>query len=276
MPVSLDQSLTHLTFVTDGDTAQLFGIACIVNALTSSDLKPPRLTDIWLVAPTKRRRRVEELLSPLSLSLRFIDGPVRQDDQYFVQLGLIELFEKVPAQDHVLALDYDHLILRPEEFPFFCSAAGIQVSSEFSENTGEQMLRELTRLTVGVDYPARHLNISAIYGRAEDLRVIGRRWLKAYHKLYPYTHSRNRVELAFALAADEVGMPVAPCDRRVQANFANPTKAARIFHYGGESEKSRFIKRKLARQIECINRNNLVRNFERIHFELIAELRTIL
>jgi hypothetical protein len=75
------------------------------------------------------------------------------------------------------------------------------------------------------------------------LSLIASEWESAYNELRSVVSLRHCVEIAFAAAAERVGIQAEPCPKTIQGNFASgPPGGCWVFHYGGDTEESRELK----------------------------------
>jgi len=257
---------THLAFVTDGDPGQCLGICHILNALSWQTQIQNSLTPIWIVGPQQHEKKILRWfeLGSKNRAIRFIAALSHKDDRYYIQLGLNHIIELLRSRDHLLALDYDHLVLDPFRFPFSLAARGISVSSETSESFGlEHTGPTASRLQLKL--PKKHYGASLIFGNAAELKQVGKLWHNAYDDLRPTVSARYRVEIALALAAERASIDLVPCPIHVQANFSLPSLECCLFHYGGETTMALMMKEQISQEARVLLRKG-------IREELIREI----
>ena len=278
LPLTRTSEIPHLAFVTDGQLYQVIGIAIIINSLLRYAHPIVYRNPIWIVTPQSVVNKTSDYLlagcGPLDF--RFLVGESRLDDKYYIQLGVTEVFEQVDAEDLVLYLDYDHVVLDPAKFTYFSKKSAVEVSSEVNQRTLIELRDHINKGENNTDLPSRHLNTSLIYGQASELQKIGSHWVKAYNDLALLVPIRNRTELAFTLAAELARVTVLPCDSVIQANFAEPNSACCVFHYGGDSSSALFMKNLLITLSDKLTSNLTHDDVAYIATELINALTSIL
>lgn len=234
----------HLAFVTDGSKPQLLGIACILARLIIDDKTTYFSGPIWILSPDNTC--LNFLRGLWDLDFRVLKTELKDDDKYYVQMGLADLFGLLPPNDRVLSLDYDHIVLHPTTLWSRVRSSDILVSSEITRDLGPSINLTVARPCHSDILPQRHLNISLIHGKAKDLHMIGKQWRQAYLDLHPVVAVRNRIEIAFSLAVERAAVIAHPCDPLLQANFALPQLNSCLFHYGGESSGAKYLKEQLS------------------------------
>ena len=239
----------HFAFVTDGNADQLLGIASLLYNLITPSYKQSKPSPVWVLAPQFPVVQALKHLLALDLDIRYLRVAQRDDDKYYIQMGLTGLFEVLDERDTLVVLDYDHITLTRKGMPFHCLDSGVIVSSEISE---------LPHL-LGDSHT--HPNISLLWGRVRDLSAIAAKWHEAYEELVPLISPRHRVEIAFGVAAQRARVDLKPCSIAIQANFANPSLNTCIFHFGGETNESEQLKEHLrayARQFMASGERSLL------------------
>lgn len=260
----------NLVFVTEGKLEQVVGIACVINCLSKHPIFKD-LKKIWIIVPQEHIQMVQTFYKRLfnNLNFNFINGEVRNDDKYYIQVSLRNVFTQVMNDETILCIDYDHLVVNPK-ITFNLLNNGITVSSEFSDQ-----FEVSSDLQSHDNYlPTKHFNASLIYGTSVKLRLIGETWAEAYEELRQVVPQRNRVELAFTLAAERKQIAIAPCNPKIQSNFACRTLDCFLFHYGGDSELSQQMKNKLLELSNKYVQSNINVNYlTKIHEELVDLLK---
>jgi hypothetical protein len=244
----LSNAPIHLAFVTDGDRAQILGICLILRALRRRLAKRERST-VWVAAPERSHQTAALWLTATECEadFRFLKAEPRRDDRYFIQLFLVDVFEQVNASQTLTCLDYDHIILDSEGFPFHPSAFEVKVSSETRKSVAPDVL-----CVFGDQRSLATLNTSLLIGTGSSLRCIGRYWLSAYNELRKVAAKRFLTETAFGLAALRAGVLTSPSSSAVQGNFANRTHSCAAFHYGGDSLDAQKMKHLLMDHAESL------------------------
>jgi hypothetical protein len=251
-----------LAFGTDGDLAQILGIACIIDSFFSRTEVKKLCRTVWILAP---KIQVMETLNPFlstfqEIDFKFLAIDSSDSDRYYLQIGLTKLFDALDDQRFLLALDYDHVIFNPVRFFAELTRCQVTVSSEVYHDLTRALcaMDGCTQLSNEIDLPEKHLNTSLISGKVADLKKIGRYWGDAYNELFGFVSDRYRVEIAFSLAAERASVMVKPCEVQLQGNFALPTQDCSVFHFGGESDTSKFMKNKLLFHAQQILKKNRI------------------
>ena len=249
-----------LAFGTDGDPAQILGIACIIDSFFSRTEVKKLSHTVWILAP---KIQVMEFLNPFlstfqEIDFKFLAIDSSDSDRYYLQIGLTKLFDVLDDQRFLLALDYDHVIFNPIRLLTELTRCQVTVSSEVYHDLIRALCKMdgCTKLSNEIDLPQKHLNTSLISGKVAELKKIGRYWGDAYNELFGVVSDRYRVEIAFSLAAERAAVLVKPCEVQLQGNFALPTQNYSVFHFGGQSDSSKFMKNKLSFQAQQILKKN--------------------
>ncbi|MCD4655608.1 hypothetical protein K8T06_16935 [bacterium] len=240
----LQKLTTHIALCTDGHPGQVLGITGLLKELGPILESLDEDCHVWIVAPPVQHSFIRFHLSnvvPRS-RLRLLDAEMNEKDRYHVQIGLSEVFRRVDAADYVFCLDYDHLIVKLHNTPFFKRPKCVVVSSEVRSDSFPQL-----NCLYGKQTNLKTLNISLIWGRADHLKEIGDLWIDAYNELEPILQTRFLVEYAFGLAAYRSRVKVARCDRKLQGNLVNLNTSCDFFHYGGDHDVSLLLKTELYR-----------------------------
>lgn len=235
----------HFGFCSDGHLGQILGIAAIIKAIQPELDAIKGDYVIWIVIPLTRHALVRECLRsfvPLS-KLHLMDAELRSQDRYYVQTNLSRIFSRANAQDYVICMDYDHVVIKSFFDLFSKCPSFVFVSSEV-RSTWHTSVKPLFKR----DSMMQALNTSLIWGRADHLQRIGEIWTDCYFEVEPFIPKRNLVEYAFGLAALRGDVKVLPCSLRLQGNMYNMNTNCPIFHYGGDSDLSLFMKSELYRR----------------------------
>lgn len=223
--------MKHLIFISNESRSTLLGILCIYiklqNTIDGDKWK------LWLVIPKGKKKYIFDIIECcISLDkLTLIEAEISHDDIYFIQLGMIKIFENVEDSDFVIYLDYDHIINNPEIIEQLFNDKLITVSSEEKDYN--------THNALGID---KHISISIIYSNGKKLKQIGRIWLESYLNCVKDVTYRYRTEISFYLASKKLGVEVKPCSVAIQSNFYSPYQNCAFFHYGGSSNNSKTMK----------------------------------
>jgi hypothetical protein len=165
-------------------------------------------------------------------NISFVPTPISEDDPYYIQLGICKVFEILSNKEDALYIDYDHLILDNNFTNYFVEKNVIIVSSEIKEIPPVNQNIELNY----------HYNTSLIYGKGEELKKVGTYWTRVYSEIKSNTSYRNRTEIAFTLAAKAAKVKLIPCNENIQSNFSKRAMNFQLFHFGGDSMKSKIMK----------------------------------
>ncbi len=265
----------HLAFVTDGDPSQCLGICHLLNAFASRLEMRTFPYPVWIVGAQRHESEILrwfELGCSNNVKIEFMAMETRQDDRYYIQLGLCHVIGSLRSHEYLLALDYDHLVLDPVRFPFALPRWGISVSSETSDTFELDLTCQSTSLTQ-IQMPKKHFGASLIFGNSSELKDVAEFWHESYDDLRQQVSARHRVELALGLAAERAKVQVLPCPIQVQANFALPTLDCCLFHYGGESTSAFIMKELISREARRILRKGIrERDIREVGFLLNNEL----
>jgi hypothetical protein len=260
----------HLAFVTDGSSYQLVGITGILHELHISGSR----FQLAIVAPCPEWSRVSEWVEKIAKLkvAHFADTAAkRADDPYSIQMDLSGIFTRLGADEHILCLDYDHLLLKPCPPSIEPSGSCIMVSSEVNSDVQLQMITPTRRPDFSLQN--NRGNTSLISGRAEVLKRVANLWIEAYNDLADFVKPRFRTEIAFTLAAERAGVSLAAAPVSIQASVATPDLECWVFHFGGESPKARELKALLRAESERLGATvPSVQQVLRIHTRLKANL----
>lgn len=235
--------IKNIAFVTDGDLYQVIGIASILHKMISVGFTNLSSSNVWIVSPFNSHNTIRAILCPFGNTSRMqlLEGKTRNDDRYYVQLGLAQVFELIEYDEPVLCLDYDHIVSDMSLFNSQLDDGQVFVSSEWSQQVPKGALVSESSI-IDTNLPRNHYNVSILFGKAGTLRKIGREWKNAYESIRHLTSYRYRVELAFSLSAEQEKIKLTPCSSSLQANFAVPCSEYCLFHYGGEYSVSTRMK----------------------------------
>ncbi|HEX8267686.1 MAG TPA: hypothetical protein VF596_19960 [Pyrinomonadaceae bacterium] len=263
-----------LGFVTDGRFEQVLGIATLLNYLNSTSIYD-WVKQVWIVTGYNKINDVENLLRRLfdNFDFHFVIGEIHNDDKYYIQVGLSNFFRQLPKHQNLFCIDYDHLILNPVFSALDSPEKGVMVSSEFYETIITESILQKGK----VELPDKHFNASLILGSANNLCKIGALWDDAYEYLRPIAPQRNRVEIAFALAAKRADVVLIPCNKSIQSNFALPSLDSYLFHYGGDSKEAKLMKNKLSELANNYPESTINADIlNQIHEELVTTLKSLI
>lgn len=244
-----------LSFASDGTRAQFLGVGIVLRSISRTGLLAAYEVTARLAVPRERFEHAASVVRAAwpGLPFEILPATTSSADRYFAQLSLCEVFARCSRSDHVLCLDYDHLVLDATRLPLDLYDGALLVSSEVRSEAAQSVA-----MLFAAAPTLSTLNVSLIAGCAKTLQQLGDRWHDAYHELFGDVPTRCATEIAFGLAAQRAGIAVRPCARALQANFANPTPRAALFHYGGESASARAMKALLASLAEETHVSNLV------------------
>lgn len=271
MTIDLSHSpCTHLCFCTDGHPGQLLGIAGLLKTIFSKQCSSVDVGQVWIATPSAIHDFVQTHLNDFvpESRLQVVDVETKNEDRYFVQIGLSELFRKIEERDYVLCLDYDHLLISSVNTLFSKHPPVVVVSSEIR-------MGFFSRLEgfFGGRTEMQSLNTSLIWGRADRLQQIGDRWANCYSELASFLPTRNLTEYAFGLAAVRADTRIARCSHRVQGNMFNRNTDCIMFHYGGDDDESLLLKEELYRQGNaCLKGLGFIKAVEKVDRFLRARI----
>ena len=234
-----------MVFPTDGSNFVNTGIALILSALRSRFFGD--LFKVWIVVPPGTQSDQERFFSKLagSSSFSYLNGNVRDDDMYFIQLGMLDVADRLADDQVMVCIDYDHLATASSPFSaFILPDNSIRVSSETGCIAVDPVPPELHALQ-GDNGLVTHLNASLILGRARELSSISGPWKSSYEEISNRVDFRHRVEIALSIAAKRTSVDIAPVEPQFQGNFMYPADDPFLFHYGGESAISSQMKKGL-------------------------------
>jgi hypothetical protein len=228
--------------LTDGTSGQALGVVSLSHGLgrlggDSVQNGLSLLCPDWLSPSDVGRITQITQVAPVPLPV------CRSSDPYFVKFLLSEYWRRGDADTVVLYLDYDHVVRTPLRLPNV-EPGTVLVSSEvhpLMEVDGADSLDRRVRLA----FAELHHNTSFIMGTRTDLRRVASAWGAAYTNLMMVSH-RYREELAFSLAAAQVGVSIFPVDLSVQSQWSAFQNCGSLFHYGGSTISASSAKRTLA------------------------------
>jgi len=235
---------THFGFCTDGHPGQLLGIATFLKVSWPQMLKESEEPQIYIAVPTAKLDYAKDCLGQLvpHKNLNFIDANEKEEDRYFVQISLAKIFDVVDSSDIIICCDYDHVIMKSISPLLSSIPNSIFVSSEVRKKS---IIKESESGFYSFNTRMQLLNTSLIWGKVKLLRKIGRLWEECYYKLETIARSRYLVEYAFGLAAVRADINVNSCSSYIQGNITNLDSNCILFHYGGDTDISRFMKNEL-------------------------------
>jgi len=239
----------HIALVSDGSPNQLTGIAVTMTAIRDSLAHHSSNAHFWVALPTDRTSLASPYLKLAAgtVPMRLISAKSSEADPYYVQLSLADVFQQVPDEEWIIALDYDHVLFRPDAFDPWSRVPEPCVSSESYPGPADAYGHDCHIASVDNALPHRHLNASLIKGNAGDLKKAGIAWRDTYEALTPLVPVRNRAELAFSKAVESATLDIPPCSTEIQASFAMPDARCMLFHYGGDSAEAVQVKQRLFR-----------------------------
>jgi hypothetical protein len=251
MTARLHSPSTDLGFCTDGHPGQILGIAGLLRGFYTELFSSDSICRVWIAVPSARHDFVQARLQHFvpESRLYLLDVETCEEDRYFVQIGLSEIFQRINETDYLLYLDYDHLIIHSTKSILFKHPSSVTVSSEI------RAVHHLQSSSYfGHQKDLQTLNTSLIWGRVDQLRSIGERWAECYWELAPLLPKRNLVEYAFGLSALRSGTRIMRCSPKIQGNISNMNMNCIVFHYGGNDDMSIRLKEELYRQGNaCLN-----------------------
>lgn len=166
----------------------------------------------------------------------------RREDPYAAKLVFRAFVSTLPNSTEVLYLDYDHVCLAPLLLatpPDGAVLVGSRIGRlRLLEGAGDRPeARSLQRLTRDM-----HFNSSLLHGLCSTMDRASEFWQAEYDSLTGIVDPRVLEETAFTASAIRAGVNIKPVPLGVQADWERPAPDARLFHYGGESDRAMTLK----------------------------------
>ncbi len=236
----------NLLTISNHDIDQINGI----NALSYSiERHNKSFKNICVLTPTYVKQ-----LHPIEFRNKFVDIGENTEDKYFAKFVLPEYCKSLKPDSLLLYLDPDHICLGEIFLPKI-EDNHIWVSSEYyplinlvDELELEQVLNTKFR---SIDISrVNHYNTSIILCNIKTLNKIAPTWKSVYKELFNIVSHRHLEEVSFSIAGKICGITIEPIETDFQSSFFKSSEKYALFHYGGRTEKSKFLKNKLNKAID--------------------------
>lgn len=230
---------------TDGNGAQLIGLRLFFQTLSHRSPSAFEEWEIVIVHPSYviiDRAFFADIAPTVTVLPMFQE---RHADKYYVKLLLKEFVENTGDEDdHILYLDYDHVVRSEIHLPSI-KEGELYVGSEVKPLSAvvDQSLFSPSDMSILLN---THYNASLIYGTNRTFRKAVDRWLNLYEECLGKVAARYVEEIAFFLSARRAGCYVASIPLEVQSGWQMSTSECSLFHYGGEHHLAIAIKQSLA------------------------------
>lgn len=172
-----------------------------------------------------------------------VDIGKKKVDKYYEKFSLLHI-KVLNKKTQFLYLDADHILIN--DFNFNNLAKNIiWVSSElreFSELLSDNEITSINQIYSSIKSNIFCYNTSLIFGNSDYFIGLLDEWKKVYIQLYGLINHRHLEEISFSIAAYNLKIQVNPLPNNIQSNFHSINSNTQLFHYGGESEKSNYVK----------------------------------
>ena len=197
------------------------------------------------------------------------------DDPYATKLLLSAHIELISRETCLyIYLDADHFF---RALPSLQSSVGAEIlvgatQDQLDDDDANVVLFPEEKDALG----NTHFNNSLIIGSTVILRQVFNRWPVVYSRLAGRVGKRFREEIAFSLAASELGYSCRSVPVGFQGSWDSIAQPCAVFHYGGNNRRSTRVK-ELLRNSSCsgFTREHLVEGVSEVEQELIEAVKAL-